>query len=681
MPRIPQGNFSNNTPNLSRGLPDQRGQRALAEGNQALAQAGESVSNYFKQKEEAEAKEFLTKSYNEISVNESQLLLEEATRGVDYDLSKVRGEFDERIKDYLATAPNDLARQELTKRTDTLFNNKLLSSRMEYQTNRNIQKRENSFRSALDNIRKDTMLGRTDFDEAFLRNEEVMQGMESSLAGVLNMDEERSAANNALTTTYLTAQMTAGNAYDVVEQITNGEWDEYADTITLEKILKSAKRDVVQRGNKDKSLYLSDAKDYINMLKSGKDDPNLAHKYSPELLSESLGEKGERLADEITDARDIGIILQDIKTATPEEVEAMLQERMPKGAKDFTRKSREYNNLVSAYIQIEKERKADPAQYVNNNTKFGQIAYEELQDSFASGDMDLIRESVNKYNAVQVSQQEHVGIDPLDVKLMPKSLVDSFTEKLNDTSKGGAAVSEQINFLKQAYGEQYPRIKAQLLASGNLKKGITVLGDMEFGLDQNMLAEALAFDKKEYKNILDDDDYKGITDEQTGAKASLAAFRGTTNDPIFFGEHREAVEKLAMKFMVDGVEDNYSDALEKALDKVVDSRFEIFDDYRVPKEYNVSNIQYNVKDMIKELKAGNKSLMLPQSNLPDDITRNVYLTKLNPVAHTTQDNKAIVFNHSDGTAILDEEGNPYVVTFEELEKVEQEPSFFDRLFQ
>lgn len=680
MPRIPQQNFGAST-NLAGANVRSQYVGAAAQGTiqagRELMSLGSQLGQIAKQKKEADDAAYVAESYNSIARKESEIFNEISTTGADIDLDSSRQEYDDRIKAAMEAAPSSAAREELKRQTDSLYNNKLSMMYLKHQSNKNVQNRKNSFLQAQDDIHKDIMLGRTSFEEAAGRNEAVLAGMENTLGGVIDIDAQRVNSYNKLTTSYLSERINKGESQQVISEIKAGNWDEYANANTLGRLVDTARNQISQQEKVSNAEYLAGANDYINFLKSGQDDVALAERYnSKEVKAKVKGFKGKKLADEIEDARAFGQVMSDIKDASAEDTARMIQKEIPKDAKDFTRESKQLNIMVRAAQEKEKAIEKDAAGYVNQNTRLGQFAFEELQDSLQSGDMNLIKQSTTKYNAVQKAQQVNFGVSPTAVRLLPVSMEDNYAAKLNDVSQGGEGVANQINLLKEIYGNDFSLVRNQLVMSGKLKSGITVLADMEASQEQIQLAEAVAVSDKDYKGFLRDEDYTEVKQE---TRLKMDKFAKTTISTKFFNEHRSAIEKLAMKLLVDGVTDDAGEAINSAKDKVLDDRYEFVGEYRIPKTYNSTNVEFGVQNIQEQLKNQEFDLLIPEDPrfTPED-TKELFYDKLVPYAHTTQDNKGISFTHKNGDAILKADGEPLVISFEELEK--ETPSLFERLF-
>jgi len=681
MPRIPQQNFSAQ-PNLagttSRDTVAEAKGRGTIQQGQALTQVGGALFQLAAAKKQADDSAYVTEAFNKISRTESELFNEVSTQGLDIELETGQADFNGRIKEVLDNAPSKEARETLQAQADNMYSKKLFPMYSKYQAKQNINKRVNSYKSAQDDILKDVALGRTSFEEAAERNEAVLEGMSNTLGGVVDASQERVNSFNSLTTSHLSGRINQGDSQSVISEVKSGKWDKYADAKTLSRIVDVARRDIIQRENTNRAAYLSGAKDYVNFLKSGQDDTVLQQQYSPaEVRKLVKGEEGKRLADDIEDARAFGQVMNDIKDASVEELNKIVAKETPKSAERFTREAQQINVVTRAIQQRQKAIQADPAGYVNQNTRLGQFAFEELQESMASGNPALIKESVTKYNAVQKANQINMGVRPESVQLIPKAMEAMYVERLNDMSEGGQQAVEQINFLKETYGDDFSLVRNQLVNSGGLKSGITIVADMDTGMNQVQLAEAIAIPKKEYKGILEDEAFKEIVQD---TKLQLQEFATTTNDPVYFNEHREAIERLAMKLMVDGLQDDAGDAIDVAMDKVINDRYELIDEYRIPRKFNTTNVQFGVQNTLQLLKSGEMDLLIPESGQigNEEDRKAVYLDKLTPYAHTLQDNTGIVFTHKNGDAILKSNGEPLIIKFEELEK--ETPNFFERLF-
>jgi len=668
MPRIPRGNNFNTQPNL--GGAKVRNADLLAkqqiESGQKISNLGSQIAQLGAAKKQADDAAYTTKAFNEISLAESERFNDISTRGEDIDLESSRADFNERIKASIEAAPSEEARDFIKQQADTLYNRKLMPMYLKHQSARNIQQRSSDFSAAKDAVLKDVALGRTNFEEAVGRQEAILVGMENTLGGVVDMDKERVKSYNALTTSWLAGRIDQGQGELVIDEIKKGKWDNYGDAGTLKRLSDVAKKDLIQRGNINKTSATKEAKDYINFLKTGQDDTDLAEKYTKENLATTFKEEeAAKIAEEIEDARAFGQAVVELKDASPQEVQALFEKNAPQGVENFTRESKQMGVLLQAYNQRQKAIEADPAGYVNQNTKFGQFAYEELQESLASGELASIQQSITKYNAVQKANQVELGINPRAVTLLPKDLESRFSQQLNDFSEGGEHVVNQLNFMREAYGDDYTLVRSQLVNSGNVKSGVTVIGDMSNKQDQIQLAEAISVSHKDYKGRLENEDYQEIVDD---VKLELQEFGETTKDPAFFNENKAAIESLAMKLMTDGLESSAGDAIESAMDKVINNRFELKGSYRIPAERNVNAIEAGVDNMIDKLKDGEIELWIPDSDMNPEDAKAVYIDKLVPNARTTQDNKSIVFEHQNGNAILDKDGEPLVVDFDELEK-------------
>lgn len=674
MPRIPQGNFDTSPKlggaNVRSSITGQVGQ-AQQQLAGAVGQLAGSVGAILQKQKDAEDAAFVTEQTNKLMLSESEKFTELSARGDDIDFESDKERYSKNIDELIKLAPSEEAAQALKLNADSAYTKKFLPMFTQYQSKRNVKKRVDSFGRSLDDIQKDTALGRTDKMEAFARNQVVLEQMAENVGGAVDIEKATINSKNTLTTNLVSNMIKAGNGRQAISEIKAGEWDDYADAGTLKTLLNYAERDIEQRSKTNKSLYLKQFNDYLGFLQTGQDDEKLAAQYSPESLKANLPpEKAAELDELVKDTRDFGIMANDLKSASAQDVNKFLEDAVPKSAEDFGRESKQLKMAVRAVQQRQQAIAKDPAGYVNKNTPIGQMNYNNFTKALASGDAEYIQQQAEIFTTGQKAIQANLGVPPEAIKLLPKELEAQHIQQLNDFSQGGEGVVQNLVQLKTIYGDDFGLVQKQLQQSGNLKTGLSVLAGMDFGQEQIRAAEALAVPDKEYKEFIGNDDYKQIKED---SREYLADFQQTITGQVgaesVYKEHKVAIERLAMKYIADGLEDNPDDALEKAANDILDSRFEFIDTYRVPKEFDGGTVQGSVEREIERIKMGEYDLLIPDSAMvqnPED-RKAVYLQKIAPTPVTSPSGDGIMFIHKNGAAILQSNGKPIIVPFTQLE--------------
>lgn len=428
--------------------------------------------------------------------------------------------------------------------------------------------------------------------------------------------------------------------------------------------------------------YTKDLNDYIAYLSSG-GEPELTRgsKFSPQQVNEIMGEDAGRINEAIRDAIDFGKAVNQVKTATPTELNALLEREKPKGPAEFRRESKQYSTLVQAINDRNSRLASDPAKYVMQNyTEAGQAAqaYSEAVDS---GDALQLENAIADYAAVQRELQEELGLPQKSVQLLTTDMANKLAEQLNDFSQGGEQAALTLTTMKENFGPEWDTVQRQLQSEQKLGSALNVMAGMDFGPEMTALGEANSVGKKAYKDIIDPDVYKDI---QLNALGKLDSFqdtlRGQPGGEDAFRQHRHSIEVLAMKYIADGRENSANAALDQAIEDVLGKRFEFVNTYRIPKAYNTSDIESGVDNIQDGIRAGEYDLLLLESGTitnPEDL-REVNYSAIRPTPITAFDGSGIMFINQNDNVILNPQGDPLIFNWDEiLEKADT--GFFSNL--
>ena len=439
----------------------------------------------------------------------------------------------------------------------------------------------------------------------------------------------------------------------------NGSLGTYLDPDDKKKLLKSAGRE-----------YSRGLDDYISYLSAGNEpDANLDRKFSSGNVRAFMGENAGNVNEAIGDARKFGTTLNEIKTASPEELRAIVDRETPKSPDQFKRESKQLSIVQKAINQRNKQISNDPAAYVNGAFPEVEESFNRFTEAYQTG-TDL-EAATQDYAEEQRRAQESLGLPYNSVQLLPEQVENQIATQLNDYSQGGEKTALNVYSLKRLFGSEWPTVQRQLQSNKKIGGNLRVLSGMDFGPEMVSLAEAQSVGPKAYKETINPDIYKEITEKSMGELEDFQnTLRGQPGSEGAYREHKAAVETLAMKYISDGLYDDADDALNQAVDDVLGKRFEFVGSYRIPKQHNPEQVESNVDLAIDDIKAGKYELFIPQSSsvLNDEDRKEVYRSVLQPKPITSPDGDGVLFIDQNGNAILKPNGEAIVIPWVDLDK-------------
>lgn len=671
MPRIPTQQFSTGL-RVGGARIDPGAATAVSRATGQLGQvvAGQA-SQAIKQQRQADDAAFVSERTNKMLRQESERFADIETKGTSIELDKQQEQFNERVTLLLEDSPSQEASNEIRSQADNVFSRKFFPAYSRHQAGINVNKRVNSFESALDDIQSEVLTGRTDVPEAVARASAAIEGLNAVAGGAVDIDAVRQGAFNQISTNSLTGRINKGEGQQVIAEINAGKWDQLTDTPTLSRVLTLAERDVKQRQGAEKKQFSEGIGDYLAFLSSGQDDLDTASRFSPEQVTAKFGaDEGAKINEQITDARSFGQTMNEIKTANPAEIQSLVEREEPTGPDKFGRESKQFNITLKAIQARNKAIANDPSAYVLTNSQIAQASFANFTEAFQSGDPAAIAESAREYSTIQRSTQEDLGVHPQGVQLLPKQFEDQLAKQLNDFSQGGEKVAAQLDSLKTAFGSEWSTVQRQLQQNKKMGGGLRVMSGMDFGPEMIRLGEALSIKQIEYKDVIGNDSFNAIkADTREELEDFQLTLRGQPGAEAAFTQHKTAIESLAMKYISDGTFDDTGDAIEQAKGDVLDSRFTFVDTYRVPANLNAGDVEFGVDDFMDRIQDGEFNLRVPDSGVVGNLEdrREVYLSALRPKPITEPNGDGILFVDQNGNAIFKENGDPLIVPWKELQ--------------
>lgn len=465
------------------------------------------------------------------------------------------------------------------------------------------------------------------------------------------------------------------NPYDARKQIEGGAFDEY---LTPEKKLqlqnaadreiKAREAEARARAAEANALWLDGFKDTIASLEDGNPLP-ADSPYSRETLVSRLGaEKGGKLADALDYAVAFGGNLSTLKTASAEERAAILaREASDLSSVDgYQRNKAELQALQDAAKSIETALATDPARYVIQNVPAVEAAYNDMVDTMQSPTGDQ-QTAAKRYAAVAQAEIERLTGKPA-TSWLPASYLSAVSQQFSSQPEGGEDAAQVVSGLQDLWGRQWPDVYRQLVQAEAIPPEAVMIGSGMAEGPAARLAEVSRVPLDELKKGLADSDTRDV---RVDAGEALEDFRKVTQQYVGgekqFSAAYSAVERLALSYMRDG--QDAGDAVDRAYNEVIGSRYEFFGSYFVPKEQDpdaVSSGAAAMQDKIETI-AGSLDVPADIQGVSDDARRAAYLSTLAAGGYwvTSPEQDGLTFMDPTGSAVTIG-GKPLRLTWDQL---------------
>lgn len=671
MPRIPQAQAGRQL-RVGQGISPSVAGAAGA----ALADLGQTVSSIgieaMERKKRADDAAFVTETTNRILREETEKQADIETRGLDVDFEQINQDYQDRLNTALENAPSQDAANEVRLQADNMFSRKFFPGYSQHQSKLNVNRRVDSVTNALDDIQSEVLTGRTSISEAVARSEAAIVGLSETAGGVIDINKLRESTKDGIAFNHLSQRIQSGDSSRVINELKEGKWDALASSDTVRKMLSAAQSDLKARSAKARQEYAAGLDDYLAYLSAGNDSEELAQRYSPEKVNAMFGDKADKLNESITDARDFGKVMTDIKTASPDELRSLIEQQTPSAPENFSRESKQLDLIVRAVNARNKAIADDPAAYVASTSKLAEQSYIDIQEALSSNDPDLIKDATDAYVSIQRSMQEELGVPSKAVALLPESFAKQIAASMNDMSQGGESAVNTINSLQDAFGNEWRTVEKQLASNKMVGETAKIISMTPRGQGQTIVAEAMLIPEPEYKSFIGDDAVKDIKDNSLDVVSPLMeTMRVGYGDSAIkvTNSIQTAIERTAMKLIADGSETDADDALESAFEIIMGDT-EFFDTYRVPKAENPEDVDYGVGAIKTKILRGDIPVLAPPSsevrNAEDAL--NIYLRSGAIYPITTNDGSGVAFIDSQNNVIRKPDGSPLEYTWSEVKR-------------
>jgi hypothetical protein len=465
---------------------------AVAGIGRTVAQlAGESIQR----QKDADDAAFVTERTNRLFRQETELITDTRTRGVDVDLQELQSGFDGRVDDLAGEAPSQEALEAFRSNATDAFERKFFPSYSKHQAGLNVKRRVQSAETALDDIQSEVLTGRTSISEALGRIESALTGLAETSAGVVDIEAARADARGGVAISSLTARINSGDSENVFKEIQEGNWDQFTTTDQLEALQKQALKAQIevesQRSaevSKQNAIIASDLeigvfrdevsyRDIDKAMESGVITPAKRTQLTKQL--DSNAEMSSKVADNFSRVQtslQMGIPLDPTSKQDRAGVEQLWQSMQDDLA------GRDPNDFTNSAVAFVQSTRILPASLKGNIAAFarsgdfeqaGQAAdiIARMQDvdspalndlskesyAFGLSVMDLVRGGVDQQRAVQIARENAFGQTAQDKKVSSLVLkgaspenVTFLNDKLDEFDPGIFSAQPEITPVLQA---------------------------------------------------------------------------------------------------------------------------------------------------------------------------------------------------------------------------------------
>ena len=207
-----------------------------------------------------------------------------------------------------------------------------------------------------------------------------------------------------------------------------------------------------------------------------------------------------------------------------------------------------------------------------------------------------------------------------------------------------------------------PETVLKQLTSAGISPNVPVIAILPAGSRAaTMLAAADKEGLKAIETVIGKDAVTDIGDSVTN---HLDDFKASTYSESTYSQIYNSTKTLAAKYLSLGIYDSAGDAAEAAAEDVINSRYEFNENYRVPVEHNLGHVSSGVD--IAANKIMEMDLMSPQSDLPEDVAKDVYIKRLKPKLVTMNDDSGMVAVDQNMSPILRADGSLIEYTWDDL---------------
>lgn len=358
-------------------------------------------------------------------------------------------------------------------------------------------------------------------------------------------------------------------------------------------------------------------------------------------------------ADDLIERRDAAVALHtaraQLRTASPEEMQKILQDAAPTEGAGFAAKSRRYRALLSAAGERQQALVASPGDYVVANDQAVAAAFATAQDDPAQ---------LERAAQLSLQVQERLGVPPERREVLGKARAAQIAGKYNSATPDEVVRAMGRDGLPQQFGAQWPRVFGELQRAG-LTGAAIALPLVSDPVVATNLATATRVPVADLKQAVTPDATREVNKALDDALVPLQRSLGRAPDGTQRGNDlRDAVTRLALLYVQRGQPP--VEAAKAAYEQVISQQwdFDTKDFFRVQKRHGTAADARKAVEVMLRLTDADALATPPAGSdaagkLPDQERRKLLLQQLR------QGEYQIATNETDtGLVLLDRSGTP-----------------------
>lgn len=339
---------------------------------------------------------------------------------------------------------------------------------------------------------------------------------------------------------------------------------------------------------------------------------------------------------EVGNYLEVGAAIQQMKTATAEEREALARDTAPTVGPGYEGKLQTHKAVLQARSMVEDQIIADPAAYALKNSSRVQQAANVMQrvlndPKTSAGDHTAV---IDFYARTSIAEQQRLGIDTIrDAKtgnknrqpqLLTNEQANAISDSFHSQASGGEKAAQLVTSLEAQWGQYWPQVYGQLANANKLPPAALVIPNMQNDGSRARLATASAMKSSELKDLLEPTVVKDIRDgilsqfERSQRTFTAQGADGNRTLSIVMGE----AEKLAMLYRANGR--STKDAVTQAYTETMGWKYEFADTYRIPLKEKPNDVRAGATYALRGIKPADVTLFVDGAHtvVAEDALRN-----------------------------------------------------------
>lgn len=382
---------------------------------------------------------------------------------------------------------------------------------------------------------------------------------------------------------------------------------------SLRATMHLARTELNRRSAEDRYDVVSRTKDVQTMTMAGVPIP-AGSAPTVEQYTRTFGPSGAaRWQDEVGNYLQISGAVQQMRTSTPEERNALIAAAAPTPGAGFAGGLQMRDALLQAKQVVEKQIVSDPAQYALTNSPRVQQAYTVMQrvlndpkqgaeDRAAVVDFFARTSEAEQLRlGIGTIRDEQAGNRPRGPKPLTNAEANAISDQFNDQTTGGANAAKLVQGLETYWGKWWPKVYGQLAADNKLPPAALVIPNMPNDASRSRMAAVSALKPSELKDLVAGSDVKDIRDatlaEFDQAQRTFTAQGVAGNRTL--GMVIDSAEKLATLYRSQG--QSVKAAARQAYTETMGWKYQFADTYRVPNEFDAKQVGRGTSAAVDQL--------------------------------------------------------------------------------